>query len=83
MGSMMGGGMMPPGGIAPRAGAIKVIALRHATAPELSTVLSRVFPTAEVTPESRSNQVIIRADDKTLTELEALIRQLDVDVQRK
>ena len=75
--------MMPPGGIAPRAGGIRVIPLKHAIAPELSTVLTRVFPTADVTPESRSNQLIIRADDKTISELEALIRQLAVDVPRR
>jgi len=76
---MMGGGMMPPGGVAPRATAIKVVSLKHAAAPDLSAVLSRVFPQADVTPEPRSNKLIIRADDDTQAQLAALIQQLDVE----
>ena len=75
MGPMMGGGMMPPGGVARRAAAIKVVSLKHAAAPDLSAVLSRVFPQADVTPEPRSNKLIIRADDDTQAQLAALIQQ--------
>lgn len=76
---MAGGGTMPPGGVAPRAGGIKVVSLKHAAAPDLATVLSRVFPQADVTPEPRSNKLIIRADDDTQLQLAALIQQLDVE----
>jgi type II secretory pathway component GspD/PulD (secretin) len=69
-----GGGAFGPGG-----GAIKVVSLKHAAAPDLSAVLSRVFPQAEVTPEPRSNKLIIRADDETQLQLAALIQQLDVE----
>ena len=40
-GPMMGGGMMPPGGVSPRAAAIKVVSLKHAAAPDLSSLCYR------------------------------------------
>ena len=67
--------MNPFGADAP----IHVVKLRHAAAQDLAAVINRVFPTANITAEPRSNQLIIRADDKTNKEIEALIVQLDVD----
>jgi type II secretory pathway component GspD/PulD (secretin) len=70
-------------GSAPARGELRIIALRHADAQELSTVVGRVFPNADVTAEPRSNQLIIRTDDKTMNEMEALIGRLDVDVGKR
>lgn len=72
---------MVPGGMGapPKpAGNLTIVALRNATASEMATVLKKVFPAAEVTPEPRSNQLLIRADAATLEELKALITKLDV-----
>ena len=79
MGSALGGLM----GTVPRGGPVGLIPLKHASAQELATVVNRVFPTADVTAEPRSNQLIIRADDKTVEEIKKLITQLDIDVPSK
>jgi RNA polymerase sigma factor (sigma-70 family) len=73
----------PGGEGAGRGGAIHVVTLKHATAQELAPVLDRVFPTAEITAEPRSNQLIIRADDRTRTQIEELIIRLDVEGRRR
>jgi hypothetical protein len=78
------GGFGPPPGTGGRpAKPLTVIILKHATAVEMVEVLKRVFPTAEITPDQRSNQLIIRADDKTMDELEALVNRLDVEVPKR
>lgn len=80
-GSSSGGRSLPPmgGGAANRDSKLTVFSLKNARALELTPVLNRVFPTAEVTAEERTNQLIVRADEKTTAELEALIKRLDVD----
>jgi type II secretory pathway component GspD/PulD (secretin) len=70
-----GGGFNPYGTGVP----VHVVKLRNAAAQDLATVISRVFPSASITAEPRSNQLIIRADDKTNEEIEKLIGRLDVD----
>jgi len=75
MGPGGGGGFNPYG----PGGPVHVVKLRNAAAPDLATVISRVFPNASITAEPRSNQLIIRADDKTKEEIEKLIGRLDVD----
>ncbi len=77
----MGGGGRPGFGGGPPAGAgLNVITLKHATADETAVLLKKVFPAAEVTADSRTNQLIVRADAKTLEELQALLTKLDVQV---
>jgi hypothetical protein len=72
-----------PGGAGPKPiGGLTVLTLKHATTEELSPVLKRVFPGAEITADPRTNQLIIRADAKTLEELEALLNRLDVAVPK-
>jgi type II secretory pathway component GspD/PulD (secretin) len=71
-------------GPAPRAsGELKVFVLKHAKAQELLPVLERLFRTAELTAEARSNQLIVRADDQTLKEVAALLEKLDVELPRR
>ena len=86
------GGAAPPGpsshppgvsaGIAPLQDnrTLTVIALKNGSAADLADVLDRVFRSQGVmiTPETRSNTLIIRADAKTLEELKALVEKLDV-----
>ncbi len=62
---------------------IKVLSLKHATAHELVLVLERVFPTANITPEARTNQLIIKADQETILGIAKLLQELDVDVPKK
>lgn len=61
---------------------IQVIVLKHAIADELAPVLKRVFNNAEITPDSRTNQLIIRADEKTASDVSALIQRLDVQIKK-
>ena len=90
-GSMSGGGgggvgfgPMPgaPTGGPSRAAGLTVLTLKHAAAAETAQLLKRVFPTAEVTADDRTNQLVVRADAKTLEELQALLAKLDVQVPR-
>jgi len=79
------GGLGPIGeGAARRAPAeLKVFVLKHAKAQELVPVLERLFRTAELTAEARSNQLIVRADDETLAEVAKLLEKLDVELPRR
>ncbi|MBM3983776.1 MAG: hypothetical protein FJ304_26620, partial [Planctomycetes bacterium] len=72
-----GGGTAPPAP-KPPAGNLTIFELRNAAAEDIATVLKKVFPAAEVTAVPRSNQLIVRADGATLTELKALLDKLDV-----
>lgn len=84
-GSIPGGeGPMGTGaGGPPRAvGGLTVLTLKHALAGETATLLKRVFPAAEVTADDRTNQLVVRADAKTLEELQALLVKLDVQVPK-
>jgi hypothetical protein len=81
----MGGGMMPggmpgmPGGWQPQAaGGFQVIPLKHATAGQLSTTLSQLFPSAKVVADDRTNSLILKADADTSKEVRELIQKLDV-----
>lgn len=68
------------GGPPRAAGGLTVLTLKHATANETAQLLKRVFPAAEVTADERTNQLVVRADAKTLEELQALLLKLDVQV---
>jgi len=65
------------------AGPISVIALAHATAEEMAVTLKKVFPTLEITAESRTNKLIVRGDEKTVADLQALVKVLDQDAPQK
>ena len=58
---------------------LTVIALKHASAPDLGVVLEKVFSRAAlaITADSRTNSLIIRADDATMKDVKALIEKLD------
>ena len=57
---------------------IHVIALRHAEASRLATVLEKVFQSsASITAEPSSNTLIVRSNEKTLKELKVLVDELD------
>ena len=72
-GPPMGAG---PGGAA-KAGGLTVFALKNANAEELAAVLKKVFPTAEITAEARTNQLIVRVSEKDMADFEKLIVRLD------
>jgi len=85
-GSGGGSSLGPPGmgtggsgGGSKRAGGLTVYPLKFATAKQMVEVLEKVFPGAEITADPRTNQVIIRADEKTVVEIEAIIQRLDVE----
>lgn len=67
MGSASGGG-----------GSIEVLNLIHSKSEEIAPLLKKVFPEAEITPDPRTNQLIIRASSETLQELDKLLAKLDV-----
>lgn len=70
------------GGPPRAAGGLTVLTLKHALAGETAQLLKRVFPAAEVTADDRTNQLVVRADAKTLEELQALLVKLDVQVPK-
>ena len=67
-----------PGGRGPRAEGFKVIALKHAPAPELAATLKQLFANVQVVGDARSNSIILKAEPAAARELEELIRKLDV-----
>jgi hypothetical protein len=71
------------GGSAGTGKELQVVVLKHAAADEMVPLLKKVFATAEITADTRTNQLIIRADAKSLEELKALLAQLDVEVPKK
>jgi RNA polymerase sigma factor (sigma-70 family) len=83
LGGATGMGLGGSGGGPARGGDIVVLVLKHALAHELVPVVGRVFPNAEITAEPRTNQLIIRADKKTMEEIHALIGKLDVQVSKR
>jgi hypothetical protein len=64
-------------------GEIKILSLKHATANEITPVLIQVFPTANITQDPRTNQLIIRADPETFLAVSKLLQELDVAVPPK
>jgi RNA polymerase sigma factor (sigma-70 family) len=82
-GPMAGLTGMGAGGPPQASGGLTLLTLKHAAAGETATLLKRVFPNAEVTADDRTNQLIIRADARTLEELQTLLTKLDVQVPRK
>jgi general secretion pathway protein D len=62
---------------------IHVFTLKHARASETATVLQNVFRTIAVTPDERTNSLIIRAEPNTLVEVQALLDKLDIPVPPK
>jgi RNA polymerase sigma factor (sigma-70 family) len=61
---------------------IHVFTLKHANADEIASVLKRVFTTAEITPDPRTNQLIIRSDDRTRAEMQSVLERLDVPIKK-
>jgi RNA polymerase sigma factor (sigma-70 family) len=76
-----GGG--PPGQFDTSTHKLTILKLKHAKAEELSNVLQRVFSGAEITPEPRTNQLIVRASSEQIKEVEKLLAELDVNVPAK
>jgi hypothetical protein len=89
-GPMMAGGMPPGMGVGgatpslPRsksksaAGEFQVVGLKHASAMDFATMLKQLFPAANVVGYSQTNSLILKADQETLREVEALIKKLDI-----
>jgi RNA polymerase sigma factor (sigma-70 family) len=71
----------PPEGVKPNG--IAVITLKYARADAMLTVLREVFPGWDMSIDSRTNSLIIRASEKSLEEVKALIAKLDVEVKPK
>lgn len=74
--------VIPPSGGTRPGGALHVFTLKNAIADEMVSVLQRLFPNVEIAADARSNQLIIRADDRVKAELEMLIQKLDVQVKK-
>ena len=84
--SPTGGGPLPgEGGSAPMpSGEIKVLTLKNAVAADMSVVLEKVFlGKATITPEPRSNQLIVQADQETMMAVAKLLQELDVPAVKK
>jgi type II secretory pathway component GspD/PulD (secretin) len=74
------GGMGPPpmgGSPLGEKGALNVFTLKKATAEEMVGVLRKLFPNADIVADPRTNTVIARTDEKTLTDIRALIVRLE------
>jgi hypothetical protein len=74
------GGPGPMGGMSGGAKStahLNVFSLKNAKAEEMVAVLSKLFPSAEMVADPRTNTVVARADEKTLEELKMLITRLD------
>jgi RNA polymerase sigma factor (sigma-70 family) len=80
MSSPMGGPAMAP----PRsksksaAGEYQVVGLKHASAMDFASMLQQLFPAVNVVGYSQTNSLILKADQETLREVEALIKKLDI-----
>ena len=70
-----------PGGPKPAVG-LTVITLKHAQVEVLGPVLTKLFPAVDLTLDQRTNQLILRADAKTLEEIQSLLLKLDVEVPK-
>ncbi len=88
MGPMVGPGAPGAGsfdriGGAPTGGEalLSVIPLKYAQALELEPILKKATG-ATITAEPRTNQLIVRADEQTMKELQELVRTLDVQVAK-
>jgi type II secretory pathway component GspD/PulD (secretin) len=77
VGNPFGGG---PGAAGPAAAGLTVLTLKHAQADEMGKLLRQVVVHADITADARTNQLIVRADAKTLDELKELLIKLDVPV---
>ena len=60
--------------------AYNVFSLKNANAPDMLAVLKQLFPNADMTADPRTNALVVRADEKTLEDLRALVAKLDVEV---
>lgn len=59
---------------------VTVLKLKYAKAEQLGKVLVQVFPSADITPEQRTNQLIVRATPEMAMEISKLMIELDVEV---
>ena len=59
---------------------IHVFPLKNAKANDTVPVLQKVFTGLAVTADERTNSLIIRADQETLTEVAKLLERLDIPV---
>jgi type II secretory pathway component GspD/PulD (secretin) len=67
-----------PGSRGQGAGGFKVIALKHASAMELSATLKQLYGNVQIVGDSRSNSIILKAEPAAAQEIEELIRKLDI-----
>jgi hypothetical protein len=81
-GALTGGSATATADRKPAAHPLTVIPIKHASAPDLVDVLRTTFRNAamDLSFDSRTNSLIIRADDATLAEVKKLLEKLDVDV---
>jgi RNA polymerase sigma factor (sigma-70 family) len=81
IGPMPGGPPMDIG--APPAGQnLTVFNLKNAKAEDMAVVLKKLFRNADIESYSGGNAVIVRADDKTLDEIKALLSRLDTETPK-
>ncbi|WP_171470478.1 secretin N-terminal domain-containing protein [Frigoriglobus tundricola] len=68
-----------PGSGAPSAPGmfLNVFHMKNAKAEEMLVVLQKLYPNTEVAADPRTNTVVARADEKTLSEMRVLISKLD------
>jgi type II secretory pathway component GspD/PulD (secretin) len=71
-----------PGRAKPAGATITVLTLKHARAAEMAEVLTKVFAPqgVEVTPDPRTNQLIVRSDADAVPAVTRVVEQLDVQV---
>jgi RNA polymerase sigma factor (sigma-70 family) len=83
-GAGSGSGGPPPGmmGGAPQPLPLTIFQLKNAKAEEVALVLKKLFRTADIEGYPVGNSIIVRADEKTLDELRALLTKLDVEVPK-
>jgi len=71
----------PAGRGSPRPGVVRMYPIKSANADELASILKRVFPTAQVVADARTNSVLVSAEaESTLNDVQTMIAQLDIAV---
>jgi type II secretory pathway component GspD/PulD (secretin) len=58
------------------------LTLKHAKAEELVAVLQKVFPNVDIAADSRTNALVVRADEKLLDDVRTLLTRLDQEVAK-
>jgi Bacterial type II/III secretion system short domain/Domain of unknown function (DUF4177) len=76
------GGFGPGGGGTPANDQLNVMHLKHALATELVPVLAKVFPTATLSADPRTNSIVVRGDANTMDMVRVLVARLDMEVSK-